>query len=543
MRINTETSVGLFVLAALAIFFYMTFQIGVFRADTSSYRTHTIYFKDLSGLSKKAEVKIAGVKVGWVDKVGLVQGNKNYKAKAKVKVHKDYKLRSDAQAVVRQDGLLGVKFLEVAPGDPLLPIIKSGEALTHPGKSPASIDSMIREFQMVAENVKEVTGTIKDALSGSANKQRLDETMDNIHIAAERVARFSEVADRIMTRSEDDVQGMISDLRVFAGDLREASPDIKKVLNRLDEETLPAFQRNLDKIGTVFDRDFGTVAGKLESTSDAIEEAALQTRDGFRSIGAVADKINDGKGLIGKLVNDEHTYHDLKVAVQGMKNYFSKVESMGIVFDSHFESMHRPAENYARKNSKGYFDVRVHPNQENFYILQMMGSTKGSVERKIIDRQWFDSAGNELKPNELNISDDYRLRYAESTEETIRKRDAVKYGFQFGKIFSDTAVRFGLIEGSFGFGADYNIPFGTDKFRWVTSLEGFDFRGRSRLDDSRPHLKWINRIFLLRNIYVDFGADDFVSKHNSNTFFGGGIRFSDDDIKYFASSLGLGGKG
>ena len=102
----------------------------------------------------------------------------------------------------------------------------------------------------------------------------------------------------------------------------------------------------------------------------AIEEAALQTRDGFRSIGSVADKINEGKGLLGKLVNEDQTYQDLKVAVQGLKNYFSKIESLGVVVDSHFETMYRPAENFAYKDSKGYLDLRIHPSSDRFIFYK-----------------------------------------------------------------------------------------------------------------------------------------------------------------------------
>ena len=79
----------------------------------------------------------------------------------------------------------------------------------------------------------------------------------------------------------------------------------------------------------------------------------------------------------------------------------------------------------------------------------------------------------------------------------------------------------------------------TDGVRWITSLEAFDFRGRDRLNDERPHFKWINRLFFLRNIYFDFGADDFISKHNANAFMGMGVRFNDDDLKYVASKFSL----
>ncbi len=106
-------------------------------------------------------------------------------------------------------------------------------------------------------------------------------------------------------------------------------------------------------------------------------------------------------------------------------------------------------------------------------------------------------------------------------------------------IFKDTvAVRFGLIEGYAGLGLDIDIPFGTDMFRWVTSFEAFDMTGQNRVDDRRPHLKWLNRMYMMRNIYLTFGADDFVSKRNANVFVGGGIRFGDDDVKFLLGGLG-----
>jgi hypothetical protein len=84
---------------------------------------------------------------------------------------------------------------------------------------------------------------------------------------------------------------------------------------------------------------------------------------------------------------------------------------------------------------------------------------------------------------------------------------------------------------------DFDIPFRNDNFRWVTSLEMFDSRGWNRIDDKRPHLKWLNKMYLFRSIYMTFGADDFISRHNANAFFGAGVRFGDDDVKYFLSSL------
>jgi len=545
MRINPETGVGIFVLAALGIFFYMTFQIGVFRLDTANFRPQKVYFKDVSGLARKADVKIAGVKVGWVEAINLVQGQDAYQAEADIMVNRNYQLRSDAYAIVRQDGLLGVKYLEIMPGDPLLPSLKSGDTLGTPGKAPVSIDDLLQQFKNIATNVDEITSTVKDSLGGAEAKTHLRTMFENLGKAADKIASFSEGMDRIVGRNEADINAIVQDIRALAHDLREGVPglqdDIHRVAQKLEIDVLPSFQNSVEKISKVFDRDFDKMATTLDATADAIQQAAYETRDGFKSIGQVATKIDQGKGLLGKLVNEDQTYNDLKSAVQGLRNYFSKVESLGIVFDAHGETMYAPAEHFEHKDTKGYFDVRIHPSEDRFYILEVSGNNKGTLRRKRIYREWWDQDGVPYNQDRMLIDDNFKLFFAPRVYEAVYERDTTKYGLQFGKVFNDIAFRFGVMESTFGAGIDYDIPLGNDKLRWVTSFEVFDWRGRDRLDDERPHFKWINRVFFMRSLYLTFGADDFISKHNANAYFGLGIRFVDDDIKYFISRLGLTG--
>jgi len=69
----------------------MGFKIGAFRFDRAQYNKYVMYFEDISGLSRKADVKIAGVKVGWVEKINLIPDH-DIKAEAEVMIFKDYTL-------------------------------------------------------------------------------------------------------------------------------------------------------------------------------------------------------------------------------------------------------------------------------------------------------------------------------------------------------------------------------------------------------------------------------------------------------------------
>ena len=535
MQIKTETSVGLFILVALGIFFYMTFNIGVFRFDRRDYYPYTVYFKDVSGLQKKADVKIAGVKVGWVESIELLQDG-DLQAKAHIMVHNRYHLYRDAHAVVRQEGLLGSKYLEVIPGDPMLPALGSGQALGKPAQPPVNIDELLQRFKVIATNVEDITGSLKDVI-GSEERDQLRSMMDNFSSAANSMAAFSATLDRTLQHNESNIDSMLSDFKDLARDVRTGWPSV---------------QHGIENVSTAVDRDLNRIATKFETSADAIEEAALQARDGLRSVAEVADKINEGRGLLGKLVTEDETYHDLKSAVQGLKNYFAKVDKLGIVFDAHSENMWGIGENFVdhidsdidKKDAKGYFGVRIHSAEDRFYLLQAVGSRKGWVQRYTENKRFNGASG--LIPDDcstgpltdLGVTTTKVQIYDNQCEETtIQYRGGLKFNLQLAKTFSDVALRFGLFENTGRVAIDYDIPFRNDRFRWVTSLEVYDFYGDDRLNDQRPHLKWMNRMFMFNSMYMTFGADDFISKQNANAFVGIGMRFGDDDVKYVLGSL------
>ena len=174
----------------------MTFQIGVLRLDRSRYNDYTVYFYDVSGLNKKSDVQIAGVKVGWVESIELI--NNGQQVRALVRVLKDYKLYNDAYGVIRQDGLLGTKYLEIIPGDPLLSVIKPGGLLMKPSKEPVAIDNILSEFQDIARNIARNNEFCERVyLVGDSGTQRLERAIDGFTQATENFSQVSRSIDTI----------------------------------------------------------------------------------------------------------------------------------------------------------------------------------------------------------------------------------------------------------------------------------------------------------------------------------------------------------
>jgi len=470
-----------------------------------------VYFNDVSGLSKKADVKIAGVKVGWVDAIDLV--NDGQQVRATLLVDKRYVIHSDAYGIVRQEGFLGTRHLELIPGDSLLPPLPSGSMLTRPNRSPVTIDEMIHQFSEVATKMNSVMSAIDNAVSDQDGTQSLRTMVDNLQESMKHLASFAGKLDRIVSENETSFDSIVRDLR-------DAIP-------RLSDN----IQRNLDRVAMVLERDFDRMASQLE--------------EGIRPIRETAEKINDGKGILGQLVNDDLAYDDLRTAINGVKNYFDKIDKMRVIFDIHTESMSGPIERRDMIcDSKSYVNIRLHTSEDYFYLVGLISSRNGTVNRYDEERRWFEggscgSSCSELVPLDLRLDDDKKLKYATLRSFKVRSLDKLLFNVQFAKIYGNFAFRFGLFDSTGGVGMDIDIPFGVADVRWVTTFEAFDFQGVNRFcdNDDRPHLKWLNRMFFTKNIYFTFGADDFISRYNKNAFFGVGLRWGDDEMKYLLSRI------
>lgn len=513
---NVETRVGLFILGAISIFLYLSINIKSIRFDKSKYHEYITYFDETGGLTIKAPVRIAGVEVGWVDSIQLLSRGK---AEVRLRVHQQNKLAKNAYATIYQAGLIGTKSLEIDPGNPATGLLLPGSTLSMPGKTPASVGELLDQFRDIASGIQDITNSIKSTVASRSGEESIKSTLESVALASSRMADFAEVLLKTVHKNEENINTALTDMKETVQILKIGIP------------------RAVDTVHDSFE-NFGKASTEAKST--------------FKGAGEVVDKINTGKGLVGKLINEDETYNDIRKTIGGVKEYVAKTQALMLNIDMHSETMLR------RSNSKGYFELKLRPNSDFFYLIQLIGDEKGSVSRDVEFYTRRDDKGTVLRASELDIPLNRKIEFADQVEREVQKKNDVLFGLQFGKRFNRLALRVGIFENSVGAGIDFYVPLKTDWFHWITTLEAFDFRGTNRIDyykgvghidssedinrvgDRRPHVKWLNRAFFLRNIYTTFGIDDLYSRRNANPFFGGGLRFNDDDLKYFLSMLPMG---
>lgn len=543
---KTETKVGIFVLVALGIFVLMLFNLRVFRFHVRNYHYYDVFFDNVSGLSEKSDVKIAGVRVGWVDKVGLLRADQGANARVRIMVKSSYQLHQDAYAAIRQEGLLGPRYVEVVTGDPNQAIISAGSTLARVGTCGTSMDTLLCQAKKLTDNLIAISGSINQAVGGSAQPEKLQQLVDNLARASGKIAAVADSLERVVGGNERELSQTVKDLCVFAREVKDTLPqlraDISAVTQRLDKEVLPAFKETADKIGKVFDGDLNKVAEQLARTVNKVESVVDQAKNGISSIASVSSKIDSGQGLLGKLVNDEEICNDLRAATCGLRKNLAVFNNLAVDVDVHTEGLFRPVDCYPHRNNLGYFNLRFYTSPSWFYAVQLVKSEKGWPSRYTEHLTYYDKNCKPINPDDVVI-DDGSVKVAPNVNHVCMKRNDTRFDVQAGKVFDNWTIRVGTFERSFGFGLDYRLPIDVDYFKWFTGFEIYDFHGQNRLcPDRRPHLKWYNRVYL-GNVYLMFGADDIVSHCCKNGFVGAGLRFSDDDLKHVASKLGILGMG
>ncbi|MGB0750097.1 MAG: MlaD family protein [Magnetospiraceae bacterium] len=112
-RSAVETVMGGVVLAVTAVFLVVAYDAAQVSTD-KGYALNANFFK-VGGLSKGADVRIHGIKVGSV--ISQELDPITFDAKVTMNIDSKVKLPTDTVAVVASDGLLGGKFVSLEPGD------------------------------------------------------------------------------------------------------------------------------------------------------------------------------------------------------------------------------------------------------------------------------------------------------------------------------------------------------------------------------------------------------------------------------------------
>lgn len=112
-KFDLELVVGLFVLTGILALGYISIKMGKLEVIGGSGYTVYAEFEKSGGIKAGSVVEIAGVEVGKVKSIRL---NNDYQASVELAIRSNVKIQEDAIASVKTKGLIGEKYIQIAPG-------------------------------------------------------------------------------------------------------------------------------------------------------------------------------------------------------------------------------------------------------------------------------------------------------------------------------------------------------------------------------------------------------------------------------------------
>jgi phospholipid/cholesterol/gamma-HCH transport system substrate-binding protein len=327
-KTSTEIKVGLFVLAALVVTAWMALRLGGFKSyDTGYYRLDAM-FDQVSGLKNGVSVEVAGISVGRVGEITL----QDDRAHVTMYILNGVTLPTDTRAIIKAQGILGDKYVELVPGQAGEGPLQSGGVIANTA-SAEDLGVLLQKLSSVADDLKILTSSLTSDGGGS----ELREIMDNVR---EMSANLNQL-------------------------VKDNGPGLTETLASLDRVS-----KNLDSITGQVSSGRGTL-GQLIYDDTVVREL----RGSLASLRDVTQKISSGQGTLGRLVNDSGTADKIDQALDSVNEYLEKGDDIVVALDFRADFMTRF--NFL----KGGAGVRIYTSPDRYYLLGVTADYFGSYER------------------------------------------------------------------------------------------------------------------------------------------------------------------
>lgn len=312
MRNTLETRLGIFVaLAVIAAVLILEIVGGVERFQRG-YELKAA-FNSVQDLKEGDHVKMAGVEVGRVEKIGL--DSTNNKVLVTMKIRQNVEVRVDSVATIKFTGLLGQNFVSLDFGSRGAPIASPGTLLT--SAEQPDLSAMMAKIDNVASGVenltKSFTGEKIDNLLGPftdfirANREPLTAMIANARAISSQVAEGKGTIGKLIYDETlyNQASSAVTGLEDATSEIQNTVADARKVVDQINAGQ-------------------GTVGKLLHD-----ETLYRETTSSMTNLREILQKINQGQGSIGKIVNDQELYKNAKVTLQKLDQATEGLEDQG----------------------------------------------------------------------------------------------------------------------------------------------------------------------------------------------------------------------
>jgi len=279
MRLNNEAKVGLVITVSFTFFIAIVALLAQFSVSRSGYKIG-IYFGFLNDLKVGSPVNIAGgIKIGQVTEIR----QSGEKTEVTVWIDNKFRLIKETKFAIFTQGIIGSKYINVfvPPSTTTDQFLKDGDRVY--GIDPASFDQMMLVFQ----------GFMQDKNGGE--------------ILAEIFLNSKEFVENLNSISRENRYDLRSSVLTAKASILLFSQQMKIFMDELNR-----FTANMSNLSERNKEDISITIKNLSEISSSLNK--------------IIQRLEQGRGTLGRLINDEEIYYNIKDASQSAKDLFNKLE-------------------------------------------------------------------------------------------------------------------------------------------------------------------------------------------------------------------------
>ncbi len=259
---------------------------------------YTIYDR-VDGLTESKPILVNGYQIGRVSKMELQQDGR---IRTEFKINRDYAVPANTVALLSSTDLLGGKAIVFELGDSAV-YAKDGDQL--PAGIQKNIMEQVEPIQKKAQDIAAVLDSVLNSINNTINKdfQRdFNRSINSIANSLQNLEGITRQLDGLVVSERNRISHIVANVESITNNLKENNERIGNVLANLDSIT--------DQVAKA---DF---AQTITSANKAMAD--------FQS---VTDRINQGQGSIGMLLNDEQLYDNLNQASKNLEELIADMKA------------------------------------------------------------------------------------------------------------------------------------------------------------------------------------------------------------------------
>ncbi len=329
-----ELKTGVMVFVALAMFMMAVLTLG----DLGNRVSYVIPFPKVVGLTVDSPVQLNGVQVGRVERIRFAKKVEDHRIFVTVNLEADVgnRINSSTVADINSLGMLGDKYIALSTRDYTLPPLPEGGTIKT--KPALNVEAMLEHGRTILEDMTSLVHTINQLVESVKSGEGLvgmlindpqlgQDILDSMSVISANLSEGEGLLGKLIN-DPDFGQTVSSSVERTALNLDRivaaaASGDSAAHALLMDPDFGKQFEQDaraaMEGLRILGERLAGTTEGSLLVTALQDDQLGEDLKVSISHLRSILEKIDNGEGTLGRLVNDASLYENADTVLTGAK--------------------------------------------------------------------------------------------------------------------------------------------------------------------------------------------------------------------------------